>query len=142
MKILLAVDGSPYSKKMLAYLTSHDEMFGPAHEYTVLTVPSMPPVPPGIPIPESKASSSQRVTEAAENVLAPVCKFLLKHGIDAHTAHKIGNTGKVIADFASAGKFDLVLMGSHGHGNLGNLVMGSVATKVLALCKAPVLLVR
>ncbi|MDP4770616.1 MAG: universal stress protein, partial [Limnohabitans sp.] len=38
--------------------------------------------------------------------------------------------------------FDLVVMGSHGHGTLGNLVMGSVATQVLANCKVPVLLVR
>jgi nucleotide-binding universal stress UspA family protein len=33
-------------------------------------------------------------------------------------------------------------MGSHGHGTLGNLVMGSVATKVLAQSKVPLLLVR
>jgi nucleotide-binding universal stress UspA family protein len=33
-------------------------------------------------------------------------------------------------------------MGSHGHGTLVNLVMGSVATKVLAHCKVPVLMVR
>jgi len=33
-------------------------------------------------------------------------------------------------------------MGSHGHGSVGNLVMGSVATKALAACKVPVLLVR
>ena len=32
-------------------------------------------------------------------------------------------------------------MGSHGYGALGNLVMGSVATQVLANSKAPVLLV-
>ena len=50
--------------------------------------------------------------------------------------------GESIAKFADAGKFDLVLMGSHGHGTLGNLVMGSVATQVLALSKVPVLLVR
>jgi len=36
----------------------------------------------------------------------------------------------------------LVMMGSHGHGALANLVTGSVATKVLALSKVPVLLVR
>jgi nucleotide-binding universal stress UspA family protein len=35
-----------------------------------------------------------------------------------------------------------VMMGTHGHGPLGNLVMGSVATKVLASCEVPVLLVR
>jgi nucleotide-binding universal stress UspA family protein len=33
-------------------------------------------------------------------------------------------------------------MGSHGHGAVANLVLGSVATKVIAACKTPVLLVR
>jgi nucleotide-binding universal stress UspA family protein len=33
-------------------------------------------------------------------------------------------------------------MGSHGHGSLSNLVLGSVATKVLAQCGTPVLLIR
>ena len=47
-----------------------------------------------------------------------------------------------IAATASEGSFDLLMMGSHGHGTLGNLVMGSVATRVLAHCQTPVLLVR
>jgi hypothetical protein len=34
MKILLAVDGSPYTKKMLAYLATH-ELFSDKNEYTV-----------------------------------------------------------------------------------------------------------
>jgi nucleotide-binding universal stress UspA family protein len=34
------------------------------------------------------------------------------------------------------------VMGSHGHSTLGSLVMGSVASKVLAHCRAPVLLIR
>ena len=38
--------------------------------------------------------------------------------------------------------YDLLVMGSHGHGALANLVMGSVATNVLAHCGVPVLLVR
>jgi nucleotide-binding universal stress UspA family protein len=50
--------------------------------------------------------------------------------------------GEVIAKTAESGKFDLVIMGSHGHSAIGNLVMGSVATQVLAHCKVPVLLVR
>ena len=48
----------------------------------------------------------------------------------------------MIAAVGEKGKFDLVLMGSHGHSSLGNLVMGSVATKGLANCGVPVLLVR
>lgn len=43
MNILLAVDGSPYTKKMLAYLAAHDEMLGTSHSYTAITVqPQLP----------------------------------------------------------------------------------------------------
>jgi nucleotide-binding universal stress UspA family protein len=55
---------------------------------------------------------------------------------------KVGHAGENIAKMAESGKFDLLVMGSHGHGALGNLVMGSVATQVLAHCSVPVLLVR
>ena len=64
------------------------------------------------------------------------------HDIDAKSDWKVGQAGELIAKFADAGKYDLLVMGSHGHGALGNLVMGSVATKVLANCGVPVLLVR
>ena len=47
-----------------------------------------------------------------------------------------------VSKLAEQGKFDLVVMGSHGHGSLVKLVMGSVATEVLAHCTVPVLLVR
>ena len=47
-----------------------------------------------------------------------------------------------VAKIAESGRYDLLVMGSHGHGALGNLVMGSVATQVLANCTVPVLLVR
>ena len=47
-----------------------------------------------------------------------------------------------LAAVAEKGDFDLIVMGSHGHGNLMNLVMGSVTNQVLARSKAPVLLVR
>jgi nucleotide-binding universal stress UspA family protein len=53
-----------------------------------------------------------------------------------------GPAGDNVAAAAEKQKFDLVIMGSHGQGTLGNLVMGSVAGKVLAHCKVPVLLVR
>ena len=36
MKILVAADGSDYTKRMLAYLAAHDEWLGAKHEYTVV----------------------------------------------------------------------------------------------------------
>ena len=139
MKILLAVDGSAYTKKMLAYLATH-ELLTQGNEYTVFTVPALLP-------PRARAALGKKIVadyyaDEAERVLAPVSKFLLRHGIDAKSSWKTGHAGETIAKFADDSRFDLVIMGSHGHGTLVNLVMGSVATQVLAHCKVPVLLVR
>jgi nucleotide-binding universal stress UspA family protein len=140
MKILLAVDGSPYTKKMLAYLATHDELFAQGNDYTVFTV--QPTLPPRARAAVGKEIVDTYYAEEAEKVLAPVSKFLLRHGIDAKSSWKIGHAGENIAKLADSGKFDLLMMGSHGNGTLVNLVMGSVATQVLAHCKVPVLLVR
>lgn len=139
MKILLAVDGSPYTKKMLAYLTTH-ELFSQGNDYTVLTV--QPLLPPRAQAAVGREIVDQYYAGEAEAVLAPVHKFLLRHAIDAKTTWKTGRVGETIAKFAESEKFDLVIMGSHGHGALLKLVMGSVANQVLAQCEVPVLLVR
>jgi len=55
---------------------------------------------------------------------------------------KVGHAGETICKVADSGKFDMIIMGSHGHGVFGNLVMGSVATQVLSHSKVPVLMVR
>jgi nucleotide-binding universal stress UspA family protein len=140
MKILLAVDGSSYTKKMLAYLTTHDELFSANNEYTVFTAQAALP-------PRARAAVGKEIVvkyyqDEAEKVLSPVTKFLLRHKIDAKSSWKVGHAGESIAEAAEKGNYDLVVMGSHGHGTLVNLVMGSVATQVLAHCKVPVLLVR
>jgi nucleotide-binding universal stress UspA family protein len=140
MKILLAVDGSTYSKKMLAYLSTHEALLSPAHEYTVFT--AQPALPPRARAAVGKEVVESYYAEECEKVLGPVAKFLLRHGIDAKTSWKVGPAGASIAKLAETGKFDLLVMGSHGHSALGNLVMGSVATQVLAHCEVPVLLVR
>lgn len=140
MKILLAVDGSDYSKKMLAYITTHESLFSQGHDFTVLTV--QPPLPPHARSAVGKEVVAKFYLEEGEKVLGPVSKFLLRHGIDAKTQMKSGHIAETIAKFAEQGKFDMVVMGSHGHGALMKLVMGSVATQVLAHCKTPVLLVR
>jgi nucleotide-binding universal stress UspA family protein len=89
-----------------------------------------------------KEAVERYYSEEAEKIIAPVSKFLARHGIEAKSGRKVGLVGETIATFADAGKFDLIVMGSHGHGALGNLVMGSVATQVLAHGNVPVLLVR
>jgi nucleotide-binding universal stress UspA family protein len=139
MKILLAVDGSPYTKKMLAYLAAH-ELFSPKNDYTSVTAQI------ALPSQARSVLGKELVKKYYEDegmrVMAPVTKYLARHGITAHCIWKTGKPGELIAKTAVEGKFDLVVMGSHGHGALLNLVMGSVATQVLAGCKVPVLIVR
>jgi len=140
MKILMAVDGSSFTKKMLAYVATHDEMFTSANEYTLFTV--QPVLPARARAALGKDIVDSYYAEEVEKIMAPASKFLTRHNILAKSQWKIGAAGEQISKLAESGKFDLLLMGSHGHGSLTNLVMGSVATQVLAHCKVPVLLVR
>ena len=140
MKILVAVDGSPFTKRMLAYLAAHDEWLGAQHDYTVLTV--VAPIPPRAAAIMDKPTVDGYYADEAEKVLKPIRTFLSKQGASARFVTKTGHAADVIAKLADSGGFDLVMMGSHGHGVLGNLVLGSVATRVLAQCRTPVLLVR
>lgn len=140
MKILLAVDGSAHTEKMLDYLASHKELFGSANEYIALTV--LPTIPPRVRSAVGKAAVDSYAAEEAEKVLTPVSEWLQRSGIAAKTHWKMGHIGETIAQFAETERCDMVIMGSHGHSALTNLVMGSVATQVLAHCSVPVLLVR
>lgn len=140
MKILVAVDGSPYTKRMLAYLAAHDEWLGAHHEYTVIH--AVMAVPPRAAAALDKALITAHYEEEAEKVLKPIRSFFEKQQLQAEFVHHVGHAADVIASAANHGNFDLLVMGSHGHGTLGNLVMGSVATKVMAHCSTPVLLVR
>jgi len=140
MKILLAVDGSEYSKRMLAYVAAHDEWLGPTHQYTLVHV--VPGVPPRAAAVLGKATLKSYYDDEAEKVLKPVRAFFAKQQLAATFVVKVGSAADAIAALADKGRFDLVMMGSHGQGNLANLVLGSVATKVMAHCGVPVLLVR
>jgi len=55
---------------------------------------------------------------------------------------QVGPIAQTIAERADDGGYDLLIMGTRGHGALAKLVMGSVATQVLAQSKLPVLLIR
>lgn len=138
MKILLAADGSDYTRHMLDYVASHKAWLD--GEIIVLTVvPAVPPRAAAVLAPEVLKDYYH---DSAEAVFGPVRSFLEARGIRAKLEHRIGHAADEIARHAQEQQVDLIVMGSHGHGTFSNLVMGSVATKVLAGCKTPVLLVR
>lgn len=140
MKILVAVDGSPHSERMLAYLEHHKDWFVAGAEFTV--VHSVPAVPPGAAHMLSKDDLKAYYDSEADKVFGPVRTFFSRLGWPANFVTKTGPAADNISTLATQGSFDLLVMGSHGHGALGKLMLGSVATKVIAQCNTAVLLVR
>lgn len=140
MKILVAVDGSEFTRHMLAYWAAHDEWLGPQHQYTVLTVVSA--LPPRATAVIDRAVLMGYYADEGEKIFKPIRAFLDQQSRQATFLSKSGSVADLIARTAEADGFDLIMMGSHGHSGLGNLVLGSVATRVLASCKTPVLLIR
>ena len=140
MNILLAADGSPYTKRMLGYVAANEDWLGADHRYVVLTaVPSIPPRAAAV---LGRDVVKGYYDDEAEKIFKPIRTFFKQRGISAEFVAKTGSAAEVIAKHATSGSFDLLMMGSHGHSSLVNAVMGSVATKVIANCKTPVLLVR
>jgi nucleotide-binding universal stress UspA family protein len=140
MKILLPVDGSDYTKRMLAYLAAHEELLGPKHDYLAFT--AVHPIPSHASRFLDRGTLDAYYNERAEEVLRPVRRFAEQTGWTLRVSHHVGDAAAAIAHVVEVEQPDLIVMGSHGHTALGNVLMGSVTSGVLARCKAPVLLVR
>ncbi len=140
MKVLLAVDGSDDTKKMLAYLATHEDLLGKAPQYVVLNVQM------AIPARAAKAVGKDTVQEyhqaEADAVLGPVCKFLDRHEAKYTSSFRVGHAAEEILRAAKKAKVDLIVMGSRGRGGIGSLLLGSVAQSVLAASDGPVMVVR
>ena len=108
MKILIAADGSDYTKRMLAYLAAHDEWLGAKHEYTVihgvLAVPHRAAAFVGANVVREFYESD------AETVFRPIRAFFAQQRIEAKFVHTVGRAAESIARLAEEGKFDLVIM--------------------------------
>lgn len=55
---------------------------------------------------------------------------------------RIGNAVDEVLKEVEASNCDLVVMGAHGHGVIGDAMMGSTSRRVLRRCQKPVLVVR
>ena len=140
MKILLPVDGSDYTKRMLAYLAAHSEFLPGDHEYTAFTV--IEPYSPYDTNFAKAVSMEDFLRDQAEKVLGPVRSFAQQQGWTFKVDYVPGPTVQAIVEKAEVLKADLIVMGTHGRSPIGTFVLGSVANGVLGNCKVPVLLIR
>lgn len=138
MKILLAVDGSDYTKRMLAWLATHDDVLAKGATFTFFTV--VTPLPAHVARYLQQDMSQTFYEDGAKQVLDPVTEFARRHDWRFDARSSVGQPAELIVEAARG--CDLVVMGSHGHGALGTLLLGSVVQRVLASSRVPVLVVR
>ena len=88
---------------------------------------------------ETLRTIETRLTDFCDEVAAEddSCRFI----VDAVVV-KRGNPVEEIVLQAENEDFDIVVMGTHGHKPLADMMMGSTARRVLRRCKKPVLAVR
>ena len=140
MKIVLAADGSSYTKKDLAFLVTHESLAGPDDEVIVVNVQAN--LPPRVRTAVGADVVKGYQQDEAEKVLGPIRKFLDKHDIPHRCEWSVGLADEQILRVAKKSKAHLIVMGTHGHGILGRALMGSVAQKVVTGADIPVMLVK
>ena len=140
MKILLAADGSKYTKKALAFLVANESLCGADDEIVAFNV--QPAVPPRVKTMLGAAAVNEYHREEARKVLEPIERFLKRHDLKFRTASAVGSASTELLAAAKREKSQLIVMGTHGHGIIGRALMGSVAQRVVAEGQLPVLLVK
>lgn len=140
MKLLLAVDGSEFTERMLTWLADHQKPLVDGAEIEALTV--VPALPVHITRHLDRQTEEEYYRDRADDVLKPVAEFGRSRGWRMTTRSAVGRPSQTIAHVATASGSDLIVIGSHGHGPLGSVVLGSVAQGVLGSCKVPTLIVR
>lgn len=94
----------------------------------------------------AKASGgSQRVeeqTESAERIeLAAIEDELKREGFAVKTILRVGNPQREIVDLAATEGVSLIVLGSHGHTNIADIILGATSENVIRHSKVPVLVV-
>jgi nucleotide-binding universal stress UspA family protein len=140
VKILLPYDGSAHARRAVRFVAARTPLAG--RDPTVWLLNVQPPVLVEIPTATSRRRLAELYARRADAVLRPARAILKRAGLEVRATHLVGVPGLRIARVARAKKVDLVVMGSHGRTAAAGMLIGSVASTVLAHCDNPVLLLR
>ena len=145
--ILLPTDGSSFAAKGIREGVRLAKALGAAITGVYVAPPFVPPVYSEAGIYASGALSAaeyKKFTEkVAKKALDPVERAARAAGVRCRTrAVTDPQPWRGILRAARAGRCDAIVMGSHGRGAAGGLLLGSETNRVLAHSKLPVLVVR
>lgn len=138
LKVLVPVDGSENSLRTVRFLIQKAALYKEPLEIHLLNVQH--PFPGTIRGVHEQAEQYHR--DEGIKALAGARK-LLDAAQTKYAYHiVVGEAGETIAHFVKDQQMQQVVMGTRGGGAVTNMLLGSVATKVLHLVEVPVLLVK
>lgn len=141
MKILLPIDGSKTSLNAAKYVAQLVSTMRSKCSVTLINVHDdfgLNHVKQFV----SKSVVDDYLREISEKELKPAQKLLDTAGVKHNMIIKRGHVSKEILATATKEKFDIIVMGAKGRGGVLDLLIGSVAQRVLSSAKQPVLLVK
>lgn len=142
MKLLVAVDGSKNSLRAVKYAAKLAHLLRTSsNKITLVSVHDDTGLRHARAF-VGKAEVADYLRELSEKELRPARKLLRDDGIGYDMEIRTGHVAQEIIDCATAGGFDMIVLGSKGRGALADLLLGSVAQRVLANAKQPVVIVK
>jgi Universal stress protein UspA and related nucleotide-binding proteins len=142
MKILLPVDGSQPSLRAVEHVIENRGWYTDTPELHLLNIQH--PMPYGHRV--SSVIGHDKIDEYHREegmaALKPAMAKLDAAGLKYQYHIGVGDAAETIVDYARQKACDRIYMGTRGMGSVSNLLLGSVATKVIALSHVPVLLVK
>ena len=141
-KILLPVDGSKHAVRAVRKLIDVAQQWLERPEIVPLYVHLPVPRVGGIASAVGASALRNYYKEEGEAALAPVERVLEKAGYKVESHIQVGPVAETIVAFAKRSRCDMICVGTRGMTAAANLVMGSVATKVLHLSEVPVLVIK
>ena len=140
-KILVPIDFSEYSLQALKYVADLAKVFNSE----VLLIYVVEPIiyPPDLSIGQiALPTLSYQVDEKAKEELNRVAKEELDSETTVHTIVKLGKPYLEILEVAKAEDVDLIIISTHGHTGVEQILFGSTADKVVRKAPCPVLTLR
>lgn len=140
MKLLIATDGSASATRAARYVTRHAKFFG--HKPDILVLYVDPPLTRYVAGAMGPSEVARYHAEGGQAALRGATAVLRRARIPYRERMLVGDPASIIADIARTEKREMIVLGSHGRSALKSIFLGSVATKVIAGSKVPVLVVR
>jgi nucleotide-binding universal stress UspA family protein len=139
--LLVAVDGSATAVRAAQYAIKRAKETGSVSIHLV-TAHEEPRVYGEIAVYVTREKMADLQRQAAEGALEEAEKLIRQAGVPCTREILVGPVASVIARRADELGCDSIVIGTHGMTAIGNLLMGSVATKIVHFAHVPVTLVK